>query len=169
MTIRTLTLAAAALAPLVAISGATAQNAFKSELPKKFLQEKDPYAIGRTVNPDIVRKTCPDLAVVMDQQPRGATILVVFRVRNVGTADYVSGRNQQSLTVKTPRGDRTFGFGNLAAGHYQTLGTDYYRPFEFPFTYTGRLNFGPDIRTDGNRQNDDCNRSNDQARLTTAR
>ena len=163
---KTIILVAASLASALAVSHAAAQPPIQGKLPSSQFAGK--YR-GTVVNPGVIQKAaCPDLAVVMAEKNRNGDIHIVYGVRNVGGADYVTGGNQQTLTVRTPGGVRTFAFGNLRAGDVRTW-SEVYRPFEFPFTYTGRLNFGPDIRTDGNRQNDDCNRSNDQARLTTAR
>ena len=160
---------AATLAAFVAISPAAAQSGFKGKLPANVVSEKHRDAIGKTVSPGVVKKiACPDLTVVMGEKRRGGAIEIVYGVRNVGTADFVTNRNRQSLLVKTPAGDRTFAFGNLRVGDVRTW-SEIYRPFEFPFTYKGALNFDPDIFIDGNRQNDDCNRSNNQAQLVTSR
>ena len=167
---KTIAFIAAALAPLMAAPHAAAQSAFDGKLPSNMLAEKHQNAIGgKTANPGLVQKiACPDLTVVMAEKHRGGAIHIVYGVRNVGTADFITSRNQQTLTVKTPAGDRTFPFGNLRVGGVQTW-SEIYRPFEFPFTYAGALNFDPDIYIDGNRRNDDCNGSNNRAQLVTSR
>ena len=115
---KTIAIIAAALAPLMAASHAAAQSAFDGKSPSNMLAEKHQNAIGgKTVNPGLVQKiACPDLAVVMAEKRRGSTIYVVYGVRNAGTADFVTGPNQQMLSVKTPAGERTFPFGNLRVG-----------------------------------------------------
>jgi hypothetical protein len=159
-------LVAASLASALADSHAAAQPPIQGKLPSNQFAGK--YR-GTVVNPGIIQKAaCPDLAVVMAEKNRNGDIHIVYGVRNVGGADYVTGRNQQTLTVRTPGGVRTFAVGNLRAGDVRTW-SEVYRPFEFPFTYKGALSFDPDIFLDGNTRNDDCNRSNNRAQLVTSR
>lgn len=157
---------AAVIASTLAVSHAAAQPPIQGKLPSS--QYAGKYR-GTVVNPGVIRKAaCPDLAVVMAEKNRYGKIHIVYGVRNVGSADYVTGRNQQTLMVRTPGGVRTFAFGNLRAGDVRTW-SEVYSPFEFPFTYKGALSFDPDIFIDGNTRNDDCNRANNRAQLVTSR
>ncbi|MCC5999960.1 MAG: hypothetical protein JJU19_03745 [Pararhodobacter sp.] len=116
------------------------------------------------------RGACPDLAVSLRQAPRAdGTILITMTVRNVGTADYISGPNQQLLHVNTGgRTPRTYPFQNMRRGESRSW-HEVHHPFEFPATYRVHIAFDPDIRIDGNPMNDDCNPNNNAATLTTAR
>lgn len=113
---------------------------------------------------------CPDLAVRLGQSDRAdGSIMLTFTVVNVGTADYVSGANQQNLLVNF--GGRTrlvYDFQNLRRGENRSWHYTYH-PFEFPSQVRAMIVFDPDIRNDGNPMNDDCNPRNDRATMTTAR
>lgn len=166
------TLAAAMLASPIAGPGAEAQ-VFQLNRPITVpeLQPRVPIPPMR-IPPEIrdSRGACPDLAVSLSQTPRSnGTILISMTVRNVGTADYVSGPNQQLLHVSTGgRTPRIHRFQNMRRGESRTW-NEVYHPFEFPTTYRVQIVFDPDILSDGNPMNDDCNPRNNAATLTTAR
>lgn len=101
------------------------------------------------------------------------TIDIVGVVRNVGRANYVSGRGQQSVELleespgETPRVVRTASFTNLNAGGdvRVTYQRDWDVAREFPPRYMLRISYGPDIRIDGNAANDDCRLNNNEATI----
>ena len=93
-------------------------------------------------------------------------------VKNVGTAPYVSGPNQQLAELwEVPVGGRPRlvaqrAFQNLEPGAEVTVTfeRDWYSASpaegEFPPTYRVTVAYDPDIRIDGNVKNDDCNGGN---------
>ncbi len=93
-------------------------------------------------------------------------------VINVGTAHYVSRRNQQTLNLYqgNSRLVKIWGFSRVNRG--QTL--KFSKSFsnqpggEFVPSYKAMLSFDPDIYIDGNRANDDSNRNNNKATLSSS-
>lgn len=116
-----------------------------------------------------IRIQCVDLAVIAQESRSGSTTRIVFGVRNVSGVDYVSGANQQAVVLSSlGRTVQVGSFGNLSAGQARTWTVNVPNPFEFPSTYDVRYTTDPDIRIDGNRQNDDCNNRNDAGHVVVA-
>lgn len=95
-------------------------------------------------------------------------------LKNVGQQDFVSGPNQASLTIK--RGNRVIGrhvFDELRAGvNYAGITPDAgptisnWSHGEFAEGLSAKISYDPDIRIDGNPDNDDCNMGNNEVRKT---
>lgn len=119
---------------------------------------------------DALRPACVDLAVFADQRRlSGNRVRITYGVRNISSVDYVSGANQQSITLA--RGSRALSngrFARLNAGQSLSWTVIVPTPFEFPDTYTARYAIDPDIFQDGNAMNDDCNRRNNTRRITVS-
>lgn len=89
-------------------------------------------------------------------------------VSNVGSADYQSGNNQQGARLYPTGSSRTTlanlnSWSNLPAGRSvstQFHVRNYRTSTEFFTGYTLRISYDPDIRMDGNPNNDDCRNSN---------
>ncbi len=124
----------------------------------------------------------PDLAAFLtlkeaERKPDGSYRLRFdFGLRNVGSADFVSGRGQQHIVLLN--GSRTVvgpvEFSPPGPVHSGVSHT--YRGFrgatfdwhggEFATDVVARIGYDPDIFMDGNPDNDDCNMSNNEARMT---
>ncbi|MBU0485996.1 MAG: hypothetical protein KKB30_15945 [Proteobacteria bacterium] len=147
---------------------------------------------GRTTNKDLQRATvkpiknirvrsCPDPAayaidfrIVNRGSQFAGTVEIMGTVKNVGTASYESGANQQMAQLyEAPLGGAgrlvaSQSFQNLTAG--QTVTVSYTRQWnasspsegEFPPNYKLLVVYDPDISMDGNAKNDDCNGVNNQ-------
>ncbi len=122
---------------------------------------------------------CPDPGIaslrVTDVRFRDGRVPVMtieVKVRNMGRADYVSRRGQQSVMVDNGNGRRL-----LARHRFTSLGAGRWFSFRFRHEFIGgefvapiraRLSYDPDIRIDGNPRNDDCNLRNNSLTLTPA-
>lgn len=128
--------------------------------------------IGTPVLREALRvNSCVDLRIDTAQHTNAdGTIGVSIRVANASGVDYVSNPGQQALVVNGTNGGNSGNvpFTNLPAGQ-SVVWTDTFHPFEFPASYSAQVVFDPDIRLDGNPQNDDCRSSNNHGSLTTAR
>lgn len=114
---------------------------------------------------------CPDIKLVTSQREQAdGSIRVTIKVVNTSGADYVSQTGQQALVIEGSNGGRSgnLPFGSVHRGD-EIIWGDIFRPFEFPASYRAHLAFDPDIRIDGNTQNDDCRSSNNTASITTLR
>jgi len=142
---------------------------------------------GRTTFAKIPRLTrnCPDPALYnIHIRPHGRSadgkhrFLVYAIIKNVGRATYISRRNQQNVVLKfgsrtlktSPWISRSYGVnmapGQAATGEIYLFNSWNPRPGEFAVSFSARLNYGPDIRRDGNPQNDDCRNSNNSKTLS---
>lgn len=93
-------------------------------------------------------------------------------LKNVGSADYVTRPNQQ--TVQIYHGSRLLTnapFGNLRAGQVEiiTAQLPWNAAEEFQQGLKALIAYDPDIRLDGNPRNDDCNMGNNQKTVAPAR
>lgn len=102
---------------------------------------------------------------------------LIATVENAGKGHYRSRPNQQVVELietvpgRAPRTVASREFANLAPGEKFDL--VWTRPWnasspaegEFPPSYEARLSYDPDIRIDGNPANDECNNTNNSARL----
>jgi hypothetical protein len=94
---------------------------------------------------------------------------LVAQVKNVGTGNYLSGPNQQAIVLAEAAGSnplRQGQFQNLNTGQqFQTLYRvrNYWTSTEFFTGYRVSLQFDPDIRLDGNPNNDECGPRNNTA------
>ncbi|MCM1983705.1 hypothetical protein [Lyngbya confervoides] len=104
-----------------------------------------------------------------DSQFRGR-VRITGVIKNVGSLAYLSQPSQQGLLLyENNRLVKTSSFQNLAPG--ATAQISYERDWnssspaegEFPPTYKLLITYDPDIRLDGNPNNDDCRSSNNQA------
>lgn len=131
------------------------------------------------IDPDVLRNivvgpiqtVCPDIKLATSQHERAdGSIRVTIKVINTSGADYVSETGRQVLVIEGSEGGRSgsLAFGNVRRGD-EIIWGDIFRPFEFPASYRAHLAFDPDIRIDGNPQNDDCRSSNNTASITTLR
>ena len=132
---------------------------------------------GIRVPIDPTRLLCPDLAVsmrVVNMRMRpGQTPMLTHevRVKNVGTGDYVSRPDQQSVRVYVPFDRRLYLRQRLPlpirAGQEVVVARfDYpYKGGEFG-ALEAELSFDLDIRNDSNPRNDDCNVNNNRDVLT---
>lgn len=112
---------------------------------------------------DGLRSTqCVDLAVFAHQRrANGGRALITYGVSNVSDVEFVSGAGQQAVVLsKGSAALASEGFSRLAPGQSLTWQRFVRAPMEFPDTYTAALTHGPDLYTDGNPRNDDCNRHN---------
>ncbi|MCB1518694.1 MAG: hypothetical protein KDJ19_13900 [Hyphomicrobiaceae bacterium] len=163
-----------AVATLVACTASSSFAAPLFQIGKQFSPQSNILIHVQTpqIDPSILRPVaCPDLEVSASQfENADGTIQVRINLTNISSADYVSDPSQQMLVIQGQNGGHsgTMRFAELASGRFIQW-NDTFHPFEFPATYHAYVAFGPDIRTDGNPQNDDCLASNNQASLTTAR
>lgn len=103
------------------------------------------------------------------------TAIITVLIENIGEDDYISGANQQGLYIYQVDGYQVGsyevlyeGFGNLQAG--ETISISYTRNWnisspaegEFPPNYRAVIGFDPDIRIDGNLDNDDADPTNNE-------
>lgn len=130
--------------------------------------------------------TCPDPALrgltfkIVERTPAhrvSGRVSLIATVENVGKAEYRSRPNQQIVELyetvpgRSPRRVAAREFTNLAPG--QRIDLVWTRVWnaaspaegEFPPTYEARISYDPDIRIDGNPANDECNATNNVARL----
>jgi len=106
--------------------------------------------------------------------PMRGQIRITGVVRNVGNAEFVSDpRQAKAILFETPQGasptDRAHqAIARLAPGASLTLTyqTSWDSAREFPPKYTLLVDYDPDIRSDANRKNDDCNANNNRRELT---
>ena len=114
-----------------------------------------------------IRIQCPNPMVrdinvrVLTRSASQARILVTAVIENAGGADYVSGPNQQTITLTrgnqrlTSRDFTTIRVGNrIEVSYPQIVSAHGYG--EFPPTFHAYLAYDPDVRIDGNPANDDC-------------
>lgn len=127
--------------------------------------------------------SCPDLAFTrafveqVSPANNGAyNVIIVAQLLNRGTVDYRSSPDQQQVSIieerpgAKPRQIAIEDLGGYRAGQLMANESGAIRyqlnnwraSDEFPPSYRFKLVFDPDIRQDGNPDNDDCNRSNDQ-------
>ena len=135
------------------------------------LKRIDPNRLKQIVQRSI---TCPDPAadriefsIINKTSQYQGRVRITGVVKNLGGA-YESGPNQQSayLIDGTYTIVATKAFQNLA--HGEEVAVIYERDWdasspgegEFPPTYKLVIAYDPDINTDGNTKNDDCNTSN---------
>ncbi len=95
-------------------------------------------------------------------------------LKNVGQQDFVSGEDQAVVIIK--RGNNVIGrnaFDELRAGvRYTPITPDAgatirdWSTGEFAEGFKAMISYDPDIRIDGNPDNDDCNMRNNEVRMT---
>lgn len=128
------------------------------------------------INPNLLQKNCPDLGAVelRVQKTSGGQYSGVIRitgvVKNVGKQHFVSRAGQAYATLYevTLTGRATVKarrqITNLAAGRSFSFGfsKNWSTSNEFPPEYKLVISYDPDIKTDGNPKNDDCNGANNK-------
>jgi len=124
---------------------------------------------GRIGQETVRRHVCPDLAVKIETHThvdrrtgRSQPALRVI-VANVSNVDYVSGGNQQQVHLSLKNagyGGGSNSFGSIPAGARIAVGS--YGGALRGVIAKARIEFDPDIRTDGNPANDDCLASNNR-------
>lgn len=93
-------------------------------------------------------------------------------LKNVGSADYVTRPNQQTVQIYHGRRLLTNApFGNLRAGQVKiiTAQLPWNAAGEFQQGLKALIAYDPDIRLDGNPRNDDCNMGDNQKTVAPAR
>jgi hypothetical protein len=133
--------------------------------------EKQPRIVGPgpAVKPGVLQRQCINPAIVelqvgiISKDPRNrfqGTIQLKAVLKNIGNADYVTGANQQSVQIHYGRrllkNER---FGNLRVGETKIIAVQlpWNAAEEFQGDLKAQIVYDPDIRTDGNPNNDDCN------------
>lgn len=123
--------------------------------------------------PSLVSNTCPDLVIqglhVINMQYNNGQYAfgVAGVVRNIGSADYVSRPNQQSVNFTAAGSIRSLRFGNVSRGGSVRAGAVFRVPGgEFTPDIIASLSFDPDINVDKNTANDECNTRNNRAVLS---
>lgn len=120
-------------------------------------------------------RTCPDLVIqglhIVNMQYNNSRHRYAFGVagvvRNIGSADYVSRPNQQSVHFSGAGPERSLRFGNVPRGGSIRTGAVFGVPGgEFTPDIIATLSFDPDIRMDKNTRNDECNTRNNRAVLS---
>jgi hypothetical protein len=129
--------------------------------------------------------SCPDLTIggvevqMLSRDPQGEYFFrLVATVENRGAVDYRSSQGQQFVEILevseggSSRRVRNLGFDSIAAGgegfdaKYDVL--RWRTSQEFPPAYRFTIVLDPDIRSDGNRANDECTAKNNSATITGA-
>lgn len=143
------------------------------------VREKPPKAdINNSANFKL-ENYCPDPAIskinfkVLNQTgPHTGEIRVQAILKNQGGRDFISGPGQAAVLIyeQHPGAPPTLvvnrEFRKLEAGTFKkiafkrTWNSSSPAEGEFPPTYIVTISYDPDIRMDGNKQNDDCNLEN---------
>jgi len=122
-------------------------------------------------------RTCPDLVIQglhIDnvQFYNGKYIIrLAAAIRNIGSADYHSGPNQQSVHFSgAGLNGNSIRFGNVPRGGSVPTGAIFRNIAGGEFTpdIHAVLSFDPDIGSDNNTGNDECNTGNNKAVLSRA-
>ncbi|MGB1241007.1 MAG: hypothetical protein ACPG49_00700 [Chitinophagales bacterium] len=141
-------------------------------LPMKHKISKK-YQVKQTPKYNFNKPACPDLKAMPIQftvlsRPTAYTakVKITAIVKNIGGADYISGRNQQGMQLYVGSTlVKNMPFTNLAKGQTKTI--TYYMTFsianEFPPMIKFYISYDPDIAMDGNTKNDECTYSNNQS------
>lgn len=126
--------------------------------------------------PHLLRpRTCPDLVIqrlhINNIQYYNGNYIIRLAgvVRNIGSADYRSGPNQQSVRYSGPGLiANSLRFGNVPRGGSVPTGAIFrtIKGGEFTPDITATLSFGPDISSDNNPGNDECNTRNNKTVLS---
>lgn len=135
----------------------------------------------RRIKPGLLQMKCPNPAIVelqvgiIRKDPRNrfqGTIQLKAVLKNIGTANYVSRSNQQSVQIHQGRrllkNER---FGNLRKGEVKIIAVQmpWNAAGEFQQNLKASIVYDPDIRMDGNKQNDDCNMRDNTKTIAPAR
>ena len=155
-------------------SGAYYQPSIKPGVIKPAVNKNQLYQKNPGVRAPLLRpRTCPDLVIqglhVINMQYNNGQYAfgVAGVVRNIGSADYVSRSNQQSVVFSGVGPARSLPFGNVRKGGSVQTGAVFRVPGgEFTPDITATLSFDPDIRMDKNTGNDECNTRNNKATLS---
>ncbi len=155
-------------------SGAYSQPSIKPGVIKPALNKNQLFQKSPGIRAPLLRpRTCPDLViqglhVVNMQHNNGQYVFgVAGVVRNVGSTNYSSRPNQQSVIFSGVGPVRSLRFGNVPRGGSIQTGTVFSVPGgEFTPDITAALSFDPDIRMDKNTGNDECNTRNNKAVLS---
>lgn len=142
------------------------------QLPSKYQIKKTPrYTFKKPIQ--ITKPACPDLKampiefqVLSRPTAYTARVRVTATVKNIGGADYVSGSNQQGIQLYVGQTlVKNVPFSNLAKGQTRTITYDmtYHTSNEFPPVIKLYISYDPDIKLDGNPQNDECSYTNNQS------
>jgi hypothetical protein len=136
---------------------------------------------NNNINSLAFQKTCPDpsakIAITNIHKQSDGTFVFTLTgyVANVGSGDYISRNGQQFAVLSEERlgaGSRKLrqlNFVNMSRG--AQMSTSYLVKHvslstEFLPGYQMAIQYGPDIYSDGNVRNDDCNRSNNMASIS---
>jgi len=108
-----------------------------------------------------------------DEYGHGGRVRITAIAKNVGGADFTSGPGQQSVQlwedvpgVNEKQPVKAQNFQNLARNQEVrvSIERDWTASTEFPASYEARIAYDPDILSDGNENNDDCNMNNNMKR-----
>ncbi len=156
------------------LAGAYHQPLIKPGVIKPAVNKNQLFQKSLGVRAPLFRpRTCPDLViqglhVVNMQYNNGQYVFgVAGVVRNIGSANYVSRPNQQSVRFSGVGAVHSLRFGNVPRGGSIRTGAVFSVPGgEFTPDITATLSFDPDIRMDKNTGNDECNTRNNKAVLS---
>jgi hypothetical protein len=144
----------------------------KTPIPKKQIQKAPLPPISKD---KLKMMTCPDPAahridfqIVSKKDKFHGNVKIIGVVKNVGTAAFETGPNQQSANLYemvpggTPKLVASQKFQNLATGQEAMVAYEraWSTSVEFPPAYRLTILYDPDIYIDGNRKNDDCGKAN---------
>lgn len=160
---------AAALAALLLVGSASAQIQQQQRLPPG-TQRPNVRVIGCTGGVDLAINS-----VTLRKLATPGHVQMNFEVLNLGPGEWVSGVNQQrlSVVVRDFSGSRTVSETWIAAGRFApgSAAQRVAAPIQFNAFDTSELEIAiswePDIRTDGNTCNDDRSATNDELRVTS--
>ena len=122
--------------------------------------------------PDPAAKITVEI-ISRDAYGHGGRVRITAIAKNVGGADFTSGPGQQALQlwedvpgVNERQPVKTQAFQNLARNQQVSVSIerDWTASTEFPASYQALISYDPDIRADGNDNNDDCNMNNNSQR-----
>ena len=156
------------------LAGAYHQPLIKPGVIKPAVNKNQLYQNNLGVHAPLLHaRTCPDLVIqglhVVNMQYNNGQYAfgVAGVVRNIGSADYVSRPNQQSVNFSGAGPQRSLRFGNVPKGGSVETGAVFGVPGgEFTPDIIATLSFDPDIRMDKNTGNDECNTRNNRAVLS---
>jgi len=132
------------------------------------------WAAPAIAGPDLKVRVGVDVRSVQKNANRTYNFTIRGELKNVGNADYVSQRNQQTLVLyqvgRSNRRIASWPFSRLNRGQIMKVRVPVRNQSRGRrLSYKLALSFDPDIYLDGNPANDDRNSRNNQAILSRAR
>jgi len=162
-----------ALGARLAWSGAANGQVPQAQVPGPKVKPTIPLPVKECRDPAAQSLTFVVLSRDAAHPTRGR-IRVTGVIRNIGNAEFVSDpRQAKALLAETPPGGHPTvraeqAIARLAPGASLTLNyeTTWDTAREFPSKFTLRVDYDPDILSDANRKNDDCNSNNNSRELS---